>query len=230
MNTTISDNIWSLWAILKRPPLGIILFLVILSCVFLGLKIDRDVIVFIHNNPQYFYIDTFEIITKLGDATGWLLVAAFCLLFCIYIPRSKYLHQYHDRLKNYSIKFKFIILSCVVSGLIHHAVKIVLGRYRPRYLFSEEWYGLSPLNFNIAHNSFPSGHTQTIFAISMGLTILFPRFGIIFLLAAILVGFSRIILIAHYPSDVIFGAYLGLSTALLLKRYYLDKRSIDRLH
>jgi membrane-associated phospholipid phosphatase len=58
----------------------------------------------------------------------------------------------------------------------------------------------------------------------MGLTILYPRFGIIFLLVALLVGLSRIILIAHYPSDVVFGAYLGLSTAILLKRYYLDKQ------
>ena len=65
---------------------------------------------------------------------------------------------------------------------------------------------------------------KTIFAISMGLTILYPRFGIIFLLVALLVGLSRIILIAHYPSDVVFGAYLGLSTAILLKRYYLDKQ------
>jgi membrane-associated phospholipid phosphatase len=105
-----------------------------------------------------------------------------------------------------------------------------LGRYRPRYLFSEQWYGINPLNFNIAHNSFPSGHTQTIFAITAALTILYPRLGIVFFSIAILVGGSRIILIAHYPSDVIFGAYLGLSTAILVSRYYLDKRLIIKLH
>ncbi|MAQ78373.1 MAG: phosphatase PAP2 family protein, partial [Rhodospirillaceae bacterium] len=31
---------------------------------------------------------------------------------------------------------------------------------------------------------------------------------------------SRIVLLAHFPSDVIFGAYLGIVTAILLNRYY----------
>ena len=114
----------------------------------------------------------------------------------------------------------------MLSGVIHHFIKIVLGRYRPRYLFSDNWYGINPLNFNIAHNSFPSGHTQTIFAITIGLTLLYPRLGIFLVPLAILVGISRVVLIAHYPSDVLFGAYLGIATAILVKRYYFDKRML----
>ena len=43
---------------------------------------------------------------------------------------------------------------------------------------------------------------------------------------AVLVGISRVVLIAHYPSDVLFGAYLGIATAILAKRHYFDKRNI----
>ena len=230
MRRNILKNIDLMLDIIKRPPLGIVLALTIFACLFLGFFVDKEIIVFVKENPQYFYIDVFKIITKVGDATGWLLAASIGFLFCVFVQRSKYLIQYHSQLYDYALKFWYVILSCLLSGVIHHAIKITLGRYRPRYLFSEQWYGINPLNFNIAHNSFPSGHTQTIFAITAALTILYPRLGIVFFSIAVLVGISRIILIAHYPSDVIFGAYLGLSTAILVRRYYLDKRLIIKLH
>ena len=133
---------------------------------------------------------------------------------------------YHHQLKVYLLQLIFITSAWLLSGVIHHAIKIVLGRYRPRYLFSENWYGINPLNINIAHNSFPSGHTQTIFAITIGLTLLYPRLGIFLVPLAVSVGISRVVLIAHYPSDVLFGAYLGMATAILVKRHYFDRKNI----
>jgi membrane-associated phospholipid phosphatase len=133
---------------------------------------------------------------------------------------------YHHQLKVYLVQLAFVTSTWLLSGIIHHIIKIVLGRYRPRYLFSENWYGINPLNFNIAHNSFPSGHTQTIFAITIGLTLLYPRLGVFLVPLAFSVGISRVVLIAHYPSDVLFGAYLGMATAILVKRHYFDRRNI----
>ncbi len=71
------------------------------------------------------------------------------------------------------------------------------------------------------HNSFPSGHTATSFAIA--LTILFltwrtPRawWGAIALVWAALVGLSRIYRGVHWPSDVLGGALVGLGCAALV--------------
>ena len=212
--------------VIKHPPLGIVLIATVFICILLGLKADRDIIIFINNNSQYFYVDIFRIITTAGDATFWLLFASAGIIFCIYIRRTQYLVPYHPKLKIYLLQLTFITSTWLLSGVLHHFIKIVLGRYRPRYLFSDNWYGIDPLNFNIAHNSFPSGHTQTIFAITIGLTLLYPRLGIFLVPLAILVGISRVVLIAHYPSDVLFGAYLGIATAILVKRYYFDKRML----
>ena len=195
-------------------------------CALLGIEVDRDVIIFIKNNSQYFYTDSFRKITNAGDATFWVLWAAAGITFCAYIRSTQYLIAYHRQLKVYLLQLAFVTSAWLLSGVIHHIIKVVLGRYRPRYLFSENWYGINPLNFNIAHNSFPSGHTQTIFAITVGLTLLYPRLGILLVPLAVLVGISRLVLIAHYPSDVLFGAYLGMATAILVKRHYFDKRNI----
>ena len=219
-------HLYFFWTFIKQPPLGIVLVITTFMCALLGIGVDRDVIIFIKNNSQYFYTDIFRKITNAGDATFWLLLAAAGITFCAYIRRTQYLIPYHRQLKVYLLQLAFVTSAWLLSGVIHHIIKVVLGRYRPRYLFSENWYGINPLNFNIAHNSFPSGHTQTIFAITIGLTLLYPRLGIFLMPLAVLVGISRVVLIAHYPSDVLFGAYLGMATAILVKRHYFDKRNI----
>ena len=168
----------------------------------------------------YLFIDTFRIITVIGDATWWLVIFVIGLSVSLLGSQLSILEKHKEKFKRYKSIFLYLILSCVVSGILHHIIKIIVGRYRPRYLFTEDLYGFSPFNFDIAMNSFPSGHSQTIFSICVALSIIYPKHLILFLLLAIMVGVSRIMILAHFPSDVIFGAYLGIVTAILLNRYY----------
>lgn len=69
--------------------------------------------------------------------------------------------------------------------------------------------------FSSAHNSFPSGHTITAFAVA---TVIARRYGqqhrwvpILAYASAAAIGFSRLTLSAHYTSDVFVGAALGYS-------------------
>lgn len=71
-------------------------------------------------------------------------------------------------------------------------------------------------------NSFPSGHTTAAFA-CFGLLSFFSRkngWRFLCLLAALLVGYSRIYLSQHFLADVVAGGFLGLTIALL--SYYLS--------
>lgn len=66
--------------------------------------------------------------------------------------------------------------------------------------------------------SFPSGHTTEAFAFVTSLSIVSPkkRISLPLYLWAFLVGYSRIYLGVHYPSDVFAGMLLGISTSLII--------------
>ncbi len=61
--------------------------------------------------------------------------------------------------------------------------------------------------------SFPSGHTASCFAAVGTLLFTFKKLGIPLLLFAAFMGFSRMYLFVHFPTDVIAGAALGLLMA-----------------
>ncbi len=108
----------------------------------------------------------------------------------------------------------YVCISCAVAIVIGEGLKVLLARYRPVMLFESGVYGLHFFSTKWALNSTPSGHTLRAFSIMTALSMLFPRGRILFLTIAVLVGISRIAVTAHYPSDVLFGAFIGIFSAL----------------
>lgn len=93
--------------------------------------------------------------------------------------------------------------SLIINNLI---LKNLIARIRPYEIIN----GLVPLIEKPTDYSFPSGHTGSSFAAACILYRKLPkRFGITALLLAMLIGFSRLYLGVHYPSDVLFGIISG---------------------
>lgn len=76
-------------------------------------------------------------------------------------------------------------------------------------------------------SSFPSGHTVSSFTAAWILWKADRKFGAAGLALAVCIGFSRLYLFVHYPTDVLGGAVLGIACAqgiyLLAKRYMRKK-------
>lgn len=116
-------------------------------------------------------------------------------------------------------------------------VKWVVGRQRPLrggeffadgLMFEPFRGGLLGL-FQQSNLSFPSGHTCHAFALAAAVTLLFPRWGWLALLAACGTAAERVLTNSHYLSEVLFAAALGTAGTLLvhtlLRRYAADARS-----
>jgi membrane-associated phospholipid phosphatase len=148
-----------------------------------------------------------EIITLFG-ITQWYIVASigFFLFF-----RFIYKNDLH------AARSLFVFLSLGISGIVITFVKWIAGRHRPVNFFQHGFFGFDFFGVGYELTSFPSGHAQTVFALATAITIIFPRWGIPAFIFAIVVSISRIILTAHYLSDVIAGAGVAILCTMAIK-------------
>jgi undecaprenyl-diphosphatase len=108
-------------------------------------------------------------------------------------------------------------LVMVLTALLIWLLKTLFDRDRPfsTYPFIEK------LSLG-GGSSFPSGHTMETFAMALAITRFFRarEIGIILFLWASLVGYTRMSLGVHYPSDVAGGAILGMLSGFLIPLLY----------
>jgi len=114
------------------------------------------------------------------------------------------------------------IAACAfVAGVVATSLKMIHARIRPLTCPPEidqvaaTWKGWWPslnqdsIPFDYAMQSFPSAHTATAVGFAVGLTWLYPRGKYVFYALATFAGLQRIVFLAHWPSDVVFGAAIG---------------------
>ena len=124
-----------------------------------------------------------------------------------------------------------------------HLIKTFIGRFRPLRYFDENSHANFPSNItetflgflpfdqiNVIHarQSFPSGHTATVWGLAIGLAWVFPKGRLLFFSVALLASIQRVTSFAHWPSDVFFGAALAFIMAGALTEnwglgYYLGR-------
>jgi membrane-associated phospholipid phosphatase len=116
-------------------------------------------------------------------------------------------------LKHDSVLFRnsiYVAASVAVTVIIANIAKYSINRPRPFEIYpfiEKESAGGSP--------SFPSGHTSEAFALATSVSLTYPKWYVVapsFLWAGA-VGYSRMDLGVHYPSDVLAGAVIGAGCA-----------------
>ncbi len=116
--------------------------------------------------------------------------------------------------KKHKRQIVWIIITTAIAGVLALVLKYIIARPRPDVLFLVQ----EPKTM-----SFPSGHATAVFMLLPMIWQTFPRFRWVWLLFASLVAISRVYIGVHYLSDVIAGAFLGLTVGLLCLKYQKKK-------
>ncbi len=162
-------------------------------------------------------------VTDIGKS-GWMLFGSAFIFFATFMAagrvegaRERFQALYTSQIALY------LFTTVALSGLSANLIKRAIGRARP--IQFEEWgvFGFSPFAGNARFESFPSGHATTIGALFMALALLLPRYRAVLAMLAVWLGMTRVMVGAHYPSDVTaglaFGAWFSLLIAIAFSRY-----------
>lgn len=110
-------------------------------------------------------------------------------------------------ISNYSLA---LLSSFIIASVILHSIKIFLGRRRPRDEFQHGLYGFRYFTWQLQYDSFPSGHAMTIFCVAVIASAIWPVLAPLWLVLATCLALTRAMLTAHFFSDVLVGAAIGL--------------------
>lgn len=123
----------------------------------------------------------------------------------------------------------FIFTTTAVSGIAVNIIKIIFARFRPKMYFSEHLYGFHWFDIAPASYSFPSGHAVTAVGAGVAFALLFPKYRIAFILGGIFIALTRVLLTAHYLSDVVAGCVLGALVTLMVHYAFVRNNLLQKV-
>lgn len=121
-------------------------------------------------------------------------------------------------------RISFIFMAVAVPNLVTECLKGFIGRGRPFVGGAANAFNYSPLTWSEQFASLPSSHAVTGFALAFAVSAVWPRTRYIMAFYALLMALSRIVLLAHHPSDVVAGALVGVVGAMFVRQWFAARR------
>ncbi|PTW60109.1 undecaprenyl-diphosphatase [Breoghania corrubedonensis] len=195
-----------------------LLAILLLSVGIAVIALDRASYPWIHSLPRD-YTEFFRTITDIGKSHWMLWTTGLFLVLTMALDWRHVAWRTRASLTLIWTYCAFIFFSIAASGVIALVLKWCLGRPRPKLFETVGPLGFDFLAFNISYTSFPSGHATSVAALAASLCLIFPAWLWLIAVCGFWLIFSRIMVGAHYPSDVIAGTLLGVSVTLWTARY-----------
>jgi undecaprenyl-diphosphatase len=165
-----------------------------------------------------------EQITDLG-LSGWFLWPLGILFLTLAaLPAERLTVMSQRVLAAVMVRVGFLFLAIGATGLFVSVVKRLIGRGRPTVEGALDPFLFQQFVWRADFASLPSGHATTVFSALVAFGTLWPRARAALWIYALLMVASRVVVLAHFPSDILAGAVVGTAGALLVRRHFALRR------
>ncbi|MBQ3967223.1 MAG: phosphatase PAP2 family protein, partial [Lachnospiraceae bacterium] len=147
-----------------------------------------------------FFDGFFKTVTHLGDAGIFWILLTIALLI---IPKTRKL-GYCSAI---ALVLDVLLVNCCIKPIVNRDRPYTMAEYAAR--------GIQLLIKKAHDASFPSGHTAASFASAVAILFYNRKIGIPAIILAAIIGFSRLYVAIHFPSDVFVGAIVGILCAII---------------
>lgn len=162
-----------------------------------------------------------RILTDFGKS-AYVLWTLAGLLFVVAVTSPALRGQARSLLLGLGTRLQFVFFAVLVPAVIGEVLKWVVGRGRP--FVGDNVFNFRHFGGSEAFASFPSGHANTAFALAFAVSALWPQARPLMLVYAIAIALSRLVLLAHHPSDVVAGAMVGVIGAMAVRYWFAARR------
>jgi undecaprenyl-diphosphatase len=178
--------------------------------------LDARGVTFAHALPPA-VVDTFNEITDFGRSGWFLLPLALLIVLTAALATGGAGRIGSLVLASLAVRFGYVFVAIALPGLVVTVVKRLIGRVRPSDVGP---FAYMPWSWRHEYASLPSGHSTTAFAAAVAIGALWPKARIPMLIYAAIIAVSRIVITAHFVSDVVAAAFVGAFGAVVVRNWY----------
>src|SRR3984885_13139881 len=145
-------------------------------------------------------------------------------MFAVAIISPRLQASQRSQLLKFGTHLEFLFFAVLVPVLAGEVIKWIVGRGRPFVGGKANAFNFEHFAGTEAYASFPSAHAITSFALAFAVSAVWPQARIPIILYAVLIAASRLVLLAHHPSDVVAGALVGVVGAMGVRYWFAARR------